>query len=83
MKKQYLENFLRNHLEDVFELKLEVIPLNKEGKRIKSTGLTGRMLLDMLQMGIDPFQETLEAMLTEAVLAELPEEEHMNYFKKE
>ena len=81
MKKQYLENFLRNHLEDEFRIVFEVIPLNKEEKRVKSTGLTGRMHLDMLQIGINPFQETLEAMLSEAILSELPEEEHLNFYK--
>jgi hypothetical protein len=83
MKKQYLEKFLRNHLKDEFQILFEIIPVNKEEKRIKSAGLTGRMYLDMLQLGINPFQETLESMLSEAIFSELSEEEQENFYKKE
>jgi hypothetical protein len=83
MKKQYLENFLKNHLEDEFQLSLSIIDFNGKTKNIKSTELNGRKILDLLNFGVNAFNETSKAMVDEAILSELPEEEHMNYLKQD
>ena len=83
MKKEYLENFLKSHLEDEFELSLTITDVNGKAQRIRSTNLHGRDYLNMLNFGINTFTETLSAILSEAIIAELPEEEHMNFYKKD
>lgn len=83
MKKEYLENFLKTHLEDEFQLSLTITNINGKAKTIRSTGLHGRDYLNMLNFGINTFTETLNAMIYEAITAELPEEEHMNFYKKD
>lgn len=83
MKKEYLENFLKSHLEDEFQLSLTITDVNKKVQKISSTGLHGRDYLNMLNFGINAFTETLSAIVSDAIIAELPEEEHMNFYKKD
>ncbi len=81
-KQRYIENFLKNHLEDQFKITFEVISKG-ETKRVKSTGLTGLNYLDLVNAGIDPFKEVMDAVKAELIVSELPEEERLNFHKKD
>lgn len=83
MKKEHLENFLKSHLEDEFQLSLTITDVNGKAKIIRSSGLHGQHYLNMLNLGINAFTKTLSVIVSEAIIAELPEEEHMNFYKKD
>jgi hypothetical protein len=78
---RFIENFLKNHLEDQFKITFEVIS-NEKTKRITSKGLTGQNYLDLVNANIDPFEETMAVIKAEIIISELPEEEHLNFYKK-